>query len=155
MISSFQFTQPICKGIRRREANTAKEICISYTAAKMYAGLQSGNLQHGFFFLPHSPFFFFLTVFFFPLMIITPASLQSCMGKCCHPVAFSVPAGLGAVGVRRAGPLSAQSREGQQRGFSSWSLKTVSGSERRGASRFSQIKDTVSPSILQSTLIIH
>lgn len=150
MISSFQFMYPICKGIKRREANTAKEICISYTEAKMHAGLQSGNLQHGFFFLPHSLIFFKP---FFPLKIIFPASLQSCMGKCCHPVAFPVPAGLGAVGLRRAGPLSAQSREGQQRGFRS--LKTCWHPAFHCQTRFSQIKDTVTPSILQSTLIIH
>lgn len=53
-------------------------------------------------------FFFFKP--FFPLMIISPASLQNCMGKCCHPVAFPVPAWLGAGGLQRA-------ERGKPRGF--------------------------------------
>jgi len=47
-------------------------------------------------------------------MIISSVSLQGCIGKCCHPVAFPVPAGLGAVGVRRARPRAERCSKGIQ-----------------------------------------
>lgn len=88
----------------------------------MYAGLQSGNLQHGFFFLPHSPFFFFFNRFF-PLNDHLPCLSAELHGKMLPSSGILSASGTGSCGGPESGAFICPEQRGAAKGIQQLEFK--------------------------------